>query len=121
MTNYEWIMKSGKMENFLFDVYSALTENTRGRYPLSIEQQYHGLSIKYGENICKKCVEWLQAEHKTKTYVALDDVSSIFNKSFCFHFDKNKYTQQEVVHILDDLFGGISTKLERLEVKEIDE
>lgn len=80
MTNYEWIMESGKMGNFLLDVNNALNENARGKFPLSIEGQYHGLSIEYGENILKKCVEWLQAERKTITYVALDDVICLLKK-----------------------------------------
>ena len=112
MTNYEWIMKSGKMANFLLDVNNALNENARGKFPLSIEKQYHGLSIRYGENILKKCVEWLQAEHKTITYVALADVLYILKTPYTLD-NKCKISTKEI----DEKIKRVTN----LPTKEIDE
>ncbi len=123
MTNYEWIMKSGKMGNFLLDVHIALYENARGKFPLSIEGQYHGLSIEYSENILKKCVEWLQAEHKTKDYVSREDVIDILNNplKIAIEHKKNMVTLDEVSRAFAEDYKDKLKRVCKLEVKEIDE
>lgn len=126
MTNFEWLVKNGKTANFLYDVCGALSENAKGTYPLTITDQYNGLSIGYGENICKKCAEWLQAERKTKRktrYVALNDVIDIFRmpRELKVKDTNRKIDMADILEMEAHHYFEMQTALFSLETKEIDE
>ena len=75
MTNYEWLVKQGKLEDFISTITASSIKNINKKYGVDI----------VGEEIYNpqyKIAEWLQEERHIKEYVALDEVVDIMNEPF---------------------------------------
>lgn len=71
MTNYEWLVKSGELEDFFCELIE--TDDT---FPLSeFERKWNIPQTTYLHS--RNISNWLQAERKTKEYVKLVDVLAI--------------------------------------------
>ena len=120
MTNYEWLVKNGKLEEFIFDITVRDISNITWAKPV---MKKYNFFINWGDKISEKIAEWLQAEHKTKDYVSREDVIDILNNplKIAIEHKKNMVTLDEVSRAFAEDYKDKLERVCKLEVKEIDE
>lgn len=117
MTNFEWLVKTRKLDTFVFDVYSFDGNIMHTDYFF----ENYGLKLKLGESISKTIADWLTNEHKTTKYVALDEVLNLFNRPMKVDSLKSKFSDTEVYHLIAENCCDIKNAILNLNTKEIDE
>lgn len=121
MTNYEWLVKSGKLHEFIFDISF---HGTKDALNCELINKKYGILLiaddKIGGNNARKITAWLQAERTTKRYVDICDVYQILQTPLKFCAER-EYTQKEFVQIVSDYVVNLLAKVNDLDVKEIDE
>jgi hypothetical protein len=114
MTNYEWLVKSGNLADFIKDIKfldgHALMSEYQMKFP-------------YEDLTYNRIAEWLQAERKTKKYVALDDVIEILRMPRELNLSKpnQKVGMTEIMAMESHHYYKMQRAVFNLEVKEIDE
>ncbi len=124
MTNYEWLVESKQLKQFIFDIsFPDLSDrkNTDRIY------DRYGLELCWGESISERIAEWLKSQRKTtKKYVALDDVIKIIAKTRTSAVAiTNRKEDEPIILELSSQYQchleDMLRELRDLEVKEIDE
>lgn len=116
MTNYEWLVKTGKLAEFIFDVqYDYAKEENE----TDVLYNKYDLLIKWGDSKSEIIAEWLKAKRISKIYVLFDDViNALLESQIKISTDEhNGYAVKYAREFLQD----IAQKLRLLPKKEIDE
>lgn len=114
MTNFEWLVKNKKITKLFREIVE--------REDLSDVLEEWSIPSRSAW-LSDSIVEWLQAVHKTKKYVALDDVIEILRMPRKLNLSKpnQKVGMTEIMAMEAHHNSEIQTALFSLEVKEIDE
>ena len=112
MTNYEWLVNTGKLEEFLadFSYANAIAEasNFYKKYKITLIGNLYALEC--------NVANWLQEEHpKPNQYVLLEDVMAVMNN---LHYIPQIPTFAEVI---DSYIKYKKDELAALPTKEIEE
>lgn len=113
MTNYEYLIKTGKLEAFIWDLIDTTTIQ-------SLNAQY-GWELKADRYNNRRVAEWLQAERKESTkWVRLQDVLNLVKAPIDIDPMK-KYRGLEILQMHDAYRIHLGHEIGILETKEIED
>lgn len=117
MTNYEWLVKTHRLVQFILDVRSTCTENDL----IKLNANYYGFNY-FNSNkmlFSQRIADWLQEEHKEEpTYVKYDEVLDVINKTaYEILEDMVGDEAMDLIDFKTDIINRIS-KLNKRKIKE---
>ena len=90
MTNYEWLVKTDRLEDFIFDIRKEYQQAITGKgttncsttveTTVDLEEKY-GIYFEWGDHKSEIIADWLQKEHPVDTYVNIEEVYKAINDS----------------------------------------
>lgn len=117
MTNYEWLVKKGKLSDFLYDIMDRANGDDEGNIAKRIHLNYgmdiyDDLNSFYDIYFSDRIEEWLQSERPVSRFYFSGDIMTALEKA------NSKFQGASVVTAYKD---EVIKELQKMNTKEIDE